>query len=105
MDVTANLSGDLFDLPAGAVGFAIGYEHREEDGSFVPDPVVAAGETADVPTNPTAGGYRRGRVLRRSRGPDPQGQGTAFDSLSFSAAARYSDSNLFDSETGHANSR
>jgi iron complex outermembrane receptor protein len=99
VDVTANLTGDLFDLPAGAVGFAIGYEHREEDGDFVPDPVVAAGETADVPTNPTSGGYDvdefYGEVIVPILKDAP-----AFDSLSLSAAARYSDSSLFSSETG-----
>ena len=88
VDVTANLSGDLFDLPAGALGFAIGYEHREEDGSFVPDPVVAAGETADVPTNPTRGRLRRGRVLRRGHRPDPEGRASRSTRFSFSAAAR-----------------
>lgn len=99
VDITANLTGDLFDLPAGAVGFAVGFEHREEDGRFVPDPVVAAGETADVPTNPTAGGFDvqefYGEVIIPILKDAP-----AFDSLSFSAAGRYSDSDLFDSETG-----
>jgi iron complex outermembrane receptor protein len=99
VDVTANLAGDIIDLPAGALGFAVGYEHREEDGNFVPDPVVASGETADVPTNPTAGGYDvdefYGEVIVPILKDRP-----AFDSLSFSAAARYSDSDLFDSETG-----
>ncbi len=33
---TANLSGDAFDLPAGTIQFAIGYENREETASFVP---------------------------------------------------------------------
>jgi iron complex outermembrane receptor protein len=99
VDVTANLSGDLFDLPAGAVGFAIGYEHREEDGSFVPDPVVASGETADVPTNPTAGGYDVDEVYGEVIVPILKDR-VAFDSLSLSAAARVSDSSLFDSETG-----
>src|SRR5688572_14097120 len=99
VDITANLSGDLFDLPAGALGFAVGYEHREEDGNFIPDPVVASGETADVPTNPTAGGYDvdefYGEVIVPILKDRP-----AFDSLSVSGAARYSDSDLFDSETG-----
>ena len=99
VDVTANLSGDLFDLPAGAVGFAVGYEHREEDGSFVPDPVVASGETADVPTNPTAGGYDVDEVYGEVIVPILKDQ-VAFDSLSLSAAARVSDSSLFESETG-----
>ena len=99
VDVTANLSGDLFDLPAGAVGFAIGYEHREEDGNFIPDPVVANGETADVPTQPTAGGYDVDEVYGEVIVPILKDR-VAFDSLSLSAAARVSDSSLFDSETG-----
>jgi iron complex outermembrane receptor protein len=99
VDVTANLSGDLFDLPAGPLAFAVGYEHREEDGSFVPDPVVAAGETADVPTNPTAGGIDLDEFYGEIVVPIVKDV-TGIDSLSFSAAARYSDSDLFDSETG-----
>lgn len=99
VDVTANLTGDLFDLPAGALGFAVGYEHREEDGNFIPDPVVASGETADVPTNPTAGGYDVDEFYGEIIVPILK-DAPGFDSLSFSAAARYSDSDLFDSETG-----
>jgi iron complex outermembrane receptor protein len=98
-DASANLSGDLFDLPAGPLGFAIGYEHREEDGSFVPDPVVAAGETADVPTNPTTGGYDVDEFYGEVIVPILKDVAGA-DSLSLSAAARVSDSNLFSSETG-----
>ncbi len=98
-DVSANLSGELFDLPAGAFGFAIGYEHREEDGSFVPDPVVVAGETADVPTSPTRGGYDVDEFYGEVVVPILKDRVGA-DSLSFSAAARVSDSTLFDSETG-----
>jgi iron complex outermembrane recepter protein len=99
VDVTANLSGDLFDLPAGALAFAIGYEHREEDGRYIPDPVLVAGETADVPTSPTAGGYDVDEVYGEVIIPILKDR-VAFDSLSLSAAARYSDSDLFDSETG-----
>jgi iron complex outermembrane receptor protein len=99
VDVTANITGDLFDLPAGAVGFAVGFEHREEDGSFVPDPVVAAGETADVPTNPTTGGFDVDEFYGEVIVPIAKDM-TGIDSLSLSAAARYSDSDLFDSETG-----
>ncbi len=98
-DVTANLSGDLFDLPAGPLGFAVGYEHREEDGNFIPDPVVAAGETADVPTTPTSGGYDVDEVYGEVVVPLVKDK-VGIDSLSLSAAARFSDSSLFDSETG-----
>ncbi|MGQ0741897.1 MAG: TonB-dependent receptor domain-containing protein [Alphaproteobacteria bacterium] len=54
-DYTANLAGDLFDLPAGPVGFAVGYEHRENEGFFEPDPIVAAGLSSDIPAKPASG--------------------------------------------------
>lgn len=97
-DVTANLSGDLFNLPAGPLGFAIGYEHREEDGSFTPDPVVAAGETADVPTSPTTGGYNVDEFYGEIVVPILKDVALA-DVLNLSAAVRSSDTDLFGSET------
>ena len=54
-DIAANLSGELFPLPAGALGYALGFEHRKESGSFEPDAAVQGGETADVPAQGTAG--------------------------------------------------
>ena len=54
-DYTANLSGDLFDLPAGAVGFAVGYEHRYQKGTYDPDPIIAAGLGSDIPSLPSRG--------------------------------------------------
>ncbi len=98
-DVSANLSGELFDLPAGPLAFAIGVEHREEDGNFTPDPVVAAGETADVPTSPTVGGYDVDEYYAEVVVPLLKDQPAA-DVLNLSAAVRYSDSSLFSSETG-----
>jgi len=97
-DISANLSGELFDLPAGALGFAVGYEQRKERGSFTPDPVVAAGETADVPTTPTSGGYDVDEFYGEIIVPLLKDR-AGFHMLSLSAAARYSDSDLFDSET------
>jgi iron complex outermembrane receptor protein len=97
-DFSANLAGEIFDLPAGPVGFAIGFEYREEDGSFTPDPVVAAGETADVPTSPTVGSFDVKEFYGEVIVPllaDRKGA----DSLSLSGALRYSNYNLFDSDT------
>jgi len=54
---TANITGDLFDMPAGAAGFAAGIEYRDQDGSFRPDPVAARGETAGIPSGPTKGAF------------------------------------------------
>jgi iron complex outermembrane receptor protein len=56
-DVTANLSGSLFELPGGPVGLAVGVEYRDLDGRFDPDEVVAAGFSSDIPAQPTRGGY------------------------------------------------
>ncbi len=57
LGIVANFSGSLFTLPAGELGFAVGYEHREQDGFFQPDAVVVAGESAGVPSSATSGGY------------------------------------------------
>lgn len=56
-DLQFNLGGELFNLWAGPLAFAAGFEHRDQSGSFSPDPVVTAGDTADIPAQPTAGGY------------------------------------------------
>ncbi len=68
-DYTANLSGDLFDLPAGPVGVAAGYEHRYQFGSFNPDPVIVAGLGADIPAQPAAGHYSTNEVYGEIRVP------------------------------------
>jgi len=54
-DVSANLTGDLFDLPAGPLAFAVGLERRETEGFFQPDPIVAAGLSSDIPAQPAHG--------------------------------------------------
>ena len=55
--LTANLSGSLFDLPAGSVDFAAGLEHRRLEGWYQPDPITVAGDYNGVPSLPTAGEY------------------------------------------------
>ncbi len=52
-----NFSGTVIELPAGPLGFAVGYEYRDQEGSFTPDPVVVAGESAGVPSSPTSGSF------------------------------------------------
>jgi iron complex outermembrane recepter protein len=41
----AKLNGDLFNLPAGPISFAVGAEHRTEHANDRPDTLTAAGET------------------------------------------------------------
>jgi iron complex outermembrane receptor protein len=97
-DFTANLAGDVFDLPAGPIDFAFGFEYREEKGSFTPDPVVAAGETADVPTSPTVGKFDVKEFYGEVIVPilaDRKGA----EILNLSGALRYTNYDLFDSDT------
>lgn len=54
-DVSANLTGDLFDLPAGPLAFAVGLERRRTEGYFQPDAIVAAGLSSDIPAQPASG--------------------------------------------------
>jgi iron complex outermembrane receptor protein len=56
-DFTANISGKLFRLPGGDLGLAAGVEYRDLKGRYDPDPVIAAGLGADIPSLPTKGGY------------------------------------------------
>jgi iron complex outermembrane receptor protein len=97
-DFTANLTGSLFDLPAGPVGFAIGFEYREEDGAFQPDPIVVAGETADVPTSPTRGGFDVTEYYGELVVPILS-EASSSQVLDLSVAFRHSDYDLFSSDT------
>ncbi len=55
---TANITGDLFELPAGALAFAAGYEYRGTDGIFQPDSLVAEGGSSTNFTEPTSGNQK-----------------------------------------------
>lgn len=55
--VTANVSGELFELPAGWLSFAAGIEHRKESGYSSPDAFIANGLTSGNAFTPTAGSY------------------------------------------------
>jgi len=52
---SANITGDLVELPAGPLGIAAGAEHRRESGRFDPDPIASNGETMGIPASPTSG--------------------------------------------------
>ena len=52
-----NITGDLFSMPAGEVGFAAGIEYRDHEGSFRPDPIAESGETAGIPSGATRGAF------------------------------------------------
>ena len=55
--VSGVISGNLFQLPAGDLGVAFGFDYREEGVKIDPDGVTAAGESVANQTYPTAGGF------------------------------------------------
>ena len=61
-DYFVNLSGDLFDLPAGPLGFAVGLEHRRNDYFNQPDALVAGGGSSDNFAEPTTGSVNSDEV-------------------------------------------
>lgn len=89
-DITANISGELFELPGGPLGYALGYEYRKETGEFIPDATVQAGETADVPAAPTSGEIKVNEFYLELRAP-LLADIPAVDRLELSAAVRSSD--------------
>ncbi|WP_290886895.1 TonB-dependent receptor [Arenimonas sp.] len=96
---TANLSGDLFDLPAGPMAFAFGVEHRVEEGSSEPDPLTAAGLVlGDNPFLPTRGSYKVDEVYAELNIP-LLADVTFAKSLELSLAGRYSDYSSFGDTT------
>ena len=54
---SASISGSLFDMPAGELEFAVGYEWREESSQFNSDALAQSGLTSGNTTPNTAGEY------------------------------------------------
>ena len=95
---TANLTGDLFTLPAGPVGVAVGFEHRYQSASFTPDPIVAAGLGADIPAAPASGHYNVDEVYGEIRVPILKERPGAY-SLEVNGALRHSRYSISGSST------
>jgi iron complex outermembrane recepter protein len=55
--IQLNANAELFDLPAGAFGVAVGFEWREESAMFKPDSVTEAGESIANQTFSTNGSF------------------------------------------------
>jgi iron complex outermembrane receptor protein len=97
-DFTANLTGTIFNLPAGGLGFAIGVEHREQEGSYEPDAIYAANESAGVPSGPTDGEFDVDEVYGEIQIPILKDAPLA-NLLQVSAAIRWFDYSTFGSDT------
>ncbi|MBY6281583.1 MULTISPECIES: TonB-dependent receptor domain-containing protein [Stenotrophomonas maltophilia group] len=96
----ANIAGSLFTLPAGDLGFALGYEYREDKGSYNPDALSQTGYSTDLAAGPTGGGYDVNEVYLELNVPILADLPGAKE-LSFNAATRYSKYSTFGDTTNN----
>ncbi|UNK50785.1 TonB-dependent receptor [Lysobacter sp. S4-A87] len=90
----ANIGGEVFDMPAGALAFSFGMEHRTEFGYDSPDALINSGDTSGNARTATRGGYSLDEAYLELAIPvlaDLPGAKL----LDFSLATRYSDYSNF----------
>ena len=86
---TGNISGKWFDVGGGPLGIAAGVEYRRLKGRFDPDPVVAAGNSSDIPAQPAGGGYKVAEAYGEFEAPLIKGRPGA-ELLELDGSMRYS---------------
>ncbi|MFZ5746746.1 MAG: TonB-dependent receptor domain-containing protein [Pseudomonadota bacterium] len=89
-----SITGDLFRLPAGPVGFSLGYEWRDTSATFTPDSFLSSGDVAGFnPGLPTSGSVSVNEIFGEIR--VPLIHDTPFiENLTANGAFRYSDYSL-----------
>jgi outer membrane receptor protein involved in Fe transport len=92
--LSASVFGDLFDLPAGPVGVAIGMEHREESGADYPDALIALGITSGSSRTQTEGSYEVDELYMETSIP-------VVEMLDIDFSVRYSDYSTFGDDTNY----
>ena len=97
---TANLSGELFELPAGPVGVATGVEIRKERGWRDPDSLTVLGSANTNQQDPIAGEYTAKEAFAEIAVPLLKDMFLA-QSLTLNAAVRYSSYDLFGNDTNY----
>jgi iron complex outermembrane receptor protein len=93
---TANITGDLFELPAGPLGFAAGYEYRRQQGFDSPDALISSGASSGNIRQPTSGGYALNELYAEFNIPVLKDLAFA-ELLEINLAVRYSDYSNFGS--------
>lgn len=94
----ANISGDVFELPAGMVSFAAGLERRSESGFDQPDALINSGNTTGNARTATKGSYSLEEAYVEFAVPVLKDAFLA-KSLELSIASRYSDYSNFGDTT------
>ena len=95
---SGNISTELFDLPGGAAGIAVGFETRRQSGFDQPDALIAAGITSGNSRQPTKGGYSLDEYYAELALPI-LGDMPGVEHLELSLAARTSDYSNFGETT------
>jgi len=95
---TADITGELFNLPAGAVGMAAGLEHRSVSGYDRPGQFEQSGYSTDLAGNSTTGKYNVREAYLEFNIPLLKKQPFA-ELLSLDIASRYSDYSNFGNTT------
>ncbi|MEW5250534.1 TonB-dependent receptor domain-containing protein [Microbulbifer sp. 2201CG32-9] len=93
---SASISGDLMQLPAGALGAAFGYEYRREYLVFAPDSAKVAGEITGNKGEGTEGGYSSNSIFAEFLAPLYDNGSQSFD---MSLGLRWDDYSTFGSDT------
>ena len=91
---TADIAGELYQLPAGALGVAVGIEHREVKGSDVPDQFSQSGYSTNLSGQATYGRYTVREAYAELQIPVLKDQPFA-ELLNFNLATRHSDYSNF----------
>src|SRR5690606_29177248 len=94
----ANITGDLFQLPAGPVGAAFGYEYRSQKSDFRPDFLLANRMVDATPEAPSSGSYDVNELYAEFSVPLLADKPFA-RTLNLSAGVRYSDYSSFGDTT------
>ena len=97
-NMAAQISGTLFDLPAGPIGAAFGFEMREESGFTSPDALIVTGATSGNASKPTDGKYDVNEFFAEVGIPLLTGAPFA-ESLDLNVALRHSDYSTFGTTT------
>jgi len=98
VDYSANITGAVFTLPAGDLGVAAGYEHRNESGNYSPDSFAQAALSTNLSAGPTNGKYAVDEYYVEVDVPVLKDLPLAKE-LSFNVAGRYSDYSSFGNTT------
>ncbi|NOZ43300.1 MAG: TonB-dependent receptor [Alphaproteobacteria bacterium] len=100
LNFTANISGSIFDVPAGKVGFAAGIEYREDKGWRQPDSLKVLGIANSNAEDPISGKTKAKEAYAEINIPLLKGVVFA-KSLDLDLAVRYSDYDKFSADTNY----